>query len=330
MSAVAMSRPDLPKTVWEEKAPTTICMPSASAGKSTASQDADIEIEDVTVELHQDKEDMFVAGTEEEVDNEDSDGDMFLQGSLLFSVVLCLVSCFPQPFNYWREIPGVPDTPNSHVLPSVDTVQKTSDGIHEKTGLQALLPMFGGNKLPTTDVKDILALPKGDLGVQGVIGDKSSLPNVGLPDVPAVSVPSAQLLDLNRRINRLEAVLKLEGRIQEAGEKIMATNGKQVDFETSATTCKAVGGHIATPMNEAENNAIMEFVKKRNSYAYLGIKEGAVPNTFNYLNGIPVVYTHWGKNEPSGKGQESCVEMYTDGTWNDKACNQKRLTICEL
>ncbi|XP_063785569.1 olfactory receptor 5B12-like [Pseudophryne corroboree] len=75
LSVVALSRSDLQKTVWEEEASTTICMPSAGAGMSTASPIAEIEIEDVTVEVHQDEEDIVVASAKEEVDDEDSDGD---------------------------------------------------------------------------------------------------------------------------------------------------------------------------------------------------------------------------------------------------------------
>ncbi|XP_063808396.1 olfactory receptor class A-like protein 1, partial [Pseudophryne corroboree] len=64
------------KSLSNKEAPTTICTHPADAGRSTASPVADIEIEDVSVELHQDEEDMGVAGAAEEVDNEDSDGDM--------------------------------------------------------------------------------------------------------------------------------------------------------------------------------------------------------------------------------------------------------------
>nr|DBA15423.1 TPA: hypothetical protein GDO54_004636 [Pyxicephalus adspersus] len=113
------------------------------------------------------------------------------------------------------------------------------------------------------------------------------------------------------------------------GEKMIASSGKQEEIEKSNSSCQAVGGRIATPMNEAENNGILSFLKKYNQYAYLGLKEGPVPGIFHYSNGIPAVYTYWRKNEPSGKGQEKCVEMYTDGQWNDKGCNQNRLTVCE-
>lgn len=83
-------------------------------------------------------------------------------------------------------------------------------------------------------------------------------------------------------------------------------------------------------MNEEENKAILGIVKKYNQYAYLGIKEGEDSGQFKYLNGMPVNYTKWHQNEPNGKRTEKCVEMYTDGSWNDKKCNLPRLTICEF
>ncbi|CAJ0964713.1 unnamed protein product [Ranitomeya imitator] len=120
-------------------------------------------------------------------------------------------------------------------------------------------------------------------------------------------------------------ILKLEGRIQVVGGKMMATSGKEADFATSKSKCKSVGGQIVTPKSEAENNAVLTFVKKYNRNTYLGM-----PGVFTYQNGNPAVYTRWRKGEPSGKGKQNCTEMYIDGQWNYKACNQKRLTVCEL
>ncbi|XP_018411421.1 PREDICTED: pulmonary surfactant-associated protein A-like [Nanorana parkeri] len=156
--------------------------------------------------------------------------------------------------------------------------------------------------------------------------------------IPASLDPEvlSQLENINNRITKLEGVLLLQGKIQQVNNKILATNGKEVDFEASKTTCKDVHGSIATPMYEEENNALLTILKEFNRYAYLGILEGPATGEFHYLDeyhyndGNHLNYTHWRKNEPSGKGKENCVEMYTDGTWNDKACNQKRLTVCEF
>ncbi|KFQ26224.1 Pulmonary surfactant-associated protein A, partial [Mesitornis unicolor] len=125
-------------------------------------------------------------------------------------------------------------------------------------------------------------------------------------------------------------VLTLNGKIKEVGEKILASNGKEADFASALKSCEAAGGTLATPVNEDENKAVLSIVKQYNRYAYLGIKEGETSGQFNYINGTPLNYTKWHQHEPNGKGTEKCVEMYTDGSWNDKKCNLYRLTICEF
>ncbi|XP_067996053.1 pulmonary surfactant-associated protein A-like isoform X2 [Melanerpes formicivorus] len=135
---------------------------------------------------------------------------------------------------------------------------------------------------------------------------------------------------LEHRISRLEGVLHLEKMITTAGGKIFATNGKKADFHATVKECQEAGGSIATPTNPSENDAILYFVKSYNTYAYLGIKESLIPSKFQFLDGTKLSYTNWHSKEPSGKGEEECVEMYTDGTWNDKRCNQNRLIVCQF
>ncbi|XP_053548038.1 pulmonary surfactant-associated protein A [Bombina bombina] len=224
---------------------------------------------------------------------------------LLLLVTMCLVTCHAQQlFSGKIGLPGKDDLK----IPTV-------------TGLP-------GSGLPV--------VIKGTLGKDGIMGSNC------LPGVQALEEKSLtglatlvlklqlQQLELRNQISRLERALLLKEIIQKVGGKILATNGKEVDFTTAKTTCESVGGRIATPVNDKENNAILTFVKELNRYAFLGVKEGLLTGKFNYLDGTPVKYTNWSKNEPNGKGQEPCVEMYTDGKWNDKGCNQNRLTICEL
>ncbi|KFP43331.1 Pulmonary surfactant-associated protein A, partial [Chlamydotis macqueenii] len=125
-------------------------------------------------------------------------------------------------------------------------------------------------------------------------------------------------------------VLALHGKIKEVGDKILASNGKEVDFASALRSCEEAGGTLATPTNEEENKAILAIVKQYNRYAYLGIKESEASGQFKSINGMPLNYTKWHQHEPNGKGAENCVEMYTDGSWNDKKCNLYRLTICEF
>ncbi|XP_068924507.1 pulmonary surfactant-associated protein A-like isoform X2 [Petaurus breviceps papuanus] len=163
-------------------------------------------------------------------------------------------------------------------------------------------------------------------GRDGVKGDP------GPPGLPAYLDEELQsvLQDFRQRILQSMGVLNLQGTMLQVGEKIFSTNGQSTNFQGINETCAKAGGSIATPRNAEENSAIMSLVQKYNTYAYLGITEGKPPGKFYYLNGSPVEYTNWYSGEPAGKGRESCVEMYKDGTWNDRSCLQYRLTICEF
>ncbi|XP_009996430.1 PREDICTED: pulmonary surfactant-associated protein A-like [Chaetura pelagica] len=151
----------------------------------------------------------------------------------------------------------------------------------------------------------------------------------GLPDFLNTELHKI-LVHLKHRLCRLERVLVFKGKISKAGEKIYASNGKQVDFAAALGSCEEAGGTLATPRNEAENKAILDIVKQYKKYAYLGIKEGETSGRFKYINGTPLNYTKWYRYEPNGRGSEKCVEMYLDGSWNDKRCHMHRLTVCEF
>lgn len=125
-------------------------------------------------------------------------------------------------------------------------------------------------------------------------------------------------------------VLSLQGSMLAVGKKIFSTNGKSFNFDDISESCAKAGGDIAAPRNPEENEAIASIVRKYNTYAYLGLVESNTPGDFRYLDETPVNYTNWYPGEPRGRGRDKCVEMYTDGTWNDKNCLQYRLAICEF
>ncbi|XP_061490294.1 pulmonary surfactant-associated protein A-like [Rhineura floridana] len=251
---------------------------------------------------------------------------MRLLSQLLHVAVLVTVfslPCLGQSVDKCAGAPGIPGTPGSHGLPGRDG----RDGMKGNQGPPG--PMGPPNGLPGAPGRDG---PPGQVGPKGEPGEKGEM---GLPGPEGRSAsldPEVQeaLRSLNQRIFRLEGVLALKGIINKVGHKIFATNAQQVNFETTLQTCEKSGGSMAKPMNEEENGAILDIVKQNNQYAYLGIKESPIPGEFEYLDGTAVNYTKWRRYEPNGKGAENCVEMYTDGGWNDKKCNQYRLAVCEF
>ncbi|XP_076194483.1 pulmonary surfactant-associated protein A-like [Aptenodytes patagonicus] len=216
---------------------------------------------------------------------------------MLTAVAALLVTC-----HALCKCPGIPELPSVPGLPG-------KDGLKGQPRLPRLMGPSGSLMWPRG--RDDLPWPQ------------------DLPDSLDAELHNV-LVNLKHRLSRLEGVLALNGKIREVGDKILASNGKEVDFASALESCEEAGGTLATPMNEEENNAILGIVKQYNRYAYLGIKEGENSGQFKYINGAPLNYTKWHQYEPNGKGTEKCVEMYTDGSWNDKKCDLYRLTICEF
>uniref|UniRef100_A0A8C3SGA8 C-type lectin domain-containing protein n=1 Tax=Chelydra serpentina TaxID=8475 RepID=A0A8C3SGA8_CHESE len=115
-----------------------------------------------------------------------------------------------------------------------------------------------------------------------------------------------------------------------AGEKTFQANGSEGDFETSKATCSQAGGLLASPRNSAENTAIQQIVVRHNKAAYVGINDIETEGSFKYLSGEAIGYSNWAGGEPNNLGTEDCVEIHSDGKWNDRSCNEKRLIICEF
>ncbi|XP_044518712.1 pulmonary surfactant-associated protein A-like [Gracilinanus agilis] len=172
--------------------------------------------------------------------------------------------------------------------------------------------------------------PPGNPGIQGPPGIK------GMKGEPGGMRPSLieELLNmtsyLETRILKLAKALAFYGSMVHLGEKFYVTTGQAFNFAVVNKTCHEMGGTVATPRNKEENAAIRKLVVRHNTYAFLGLREGIKQGKFYYLDGSPVNYTNWYSGRPDGEGQENCVEMYTDGTWNDRYCYKDRLGICEF
>nr|XP_037864923.1 pulmonary surfactant-associated protein A isoform X3 [Chlorocebus sabaeus] len=179
------------------------------------------------------------------------------------------------------------------------------------------------------EVKDVCV---GTPGIPGECGEKGEPGERGPPGLPAHLDEELQatLHDFRRQILQTRGALSLQESILAIGGKVFSTNGQSATFDAIQEACARAGGHIAVPRSPEENEAIASFVKKYNTYAYVGLIEGPSPGDFRYSDGTPVNYTNWYPGEPAGRGTEQCVEMYTDGRWNDRNCLYNRLTICEF
>lgn len=115
-----------------------------------------------------------------------------------------------------------------------------------------------------------------------------------------------------------------------SGNKIYVTNGKEGNYDTAKDACQKVQGTIPTPLNSAENSAILQIVKTNGRRTFIGINDQKEEGNFVYANGNKITYKNWNTNEPNGGRKENCVELIEQGQWIDRSCDYKNLIVCEF
>ncbi|XP_029771515.1 pulmonary surfactant-associated protein D isoform X2 [Suricata suricatta] len=176
--------------------------------------------------------------------------------------------------------------------------------------------------------------PPGLKGDRGAPGDKGAKGESGLPDISALR---QQVEGLRGQLRLLQNAFSQYRKVElfpngrGVGEKIFKTGGFEKSFEAAQQVCIQAGGQLASPRSAAENAALQQLVTLENKAAFLGITDIKTEGKFIYPTGEPLVYSNWAPGEPNNNGgAENCVEIFTNGKWNDKACGERRLVVCEF
>lgn len=95
--------------------------------------------------------------------------------------------------------------------------------------------------------------------------------------------------------------------------------------------CELDGAHLVVIDDGDENTYVRSLIS---GYSWIGLNDIDEENTWAWVTGAPVPYTHWQSGEPNNGGlgaAEDCVEMRTttSGRWNDEGCNDGRHFVCE-
>ncbi|XP_054607456.2 macrophage mannose receptor 1 [Nothobranchius furzeri] len=102
-------------------------------------------------------------------------------------------------------------------------------------------------------------------------------------------------------------------------------------MEAARTYCKKNFGELAVITGESERRFLWKQIAKgaENQY-YIGMIVN-LDKSFSWLDGTPVTYTAWERNEPNfANNEENCVTMYKSmGFWNDINCGSEHPFICK-
>uniref|UniRef100_A0A670Z2Y2 Surfactant protein D n=1 Tax=Pseudonaja textilis TaxID=8673 RepID=A0A670Z2Y2_PSETE len=171
--------------------------------------------------------------------------------------------------------------------------------------------------------------PKGNIGPQGEKGVKGEIGKFVNLLKTKVSALEGQLKSLQASFSKYQ-----KGKNDVQNPQIPLDEfdpSAKSNFDDLRQRCAQAGGQLATPRNAAENDAIQKIVLLYNKPAFLGITDLKIKGTFKYLNDQPLTYINWVPGEPNNSGgKENCVEIFSNGKWNDKSCGEKRLLVCEF
>lgn len=87
---------------------------------------------------------------------------------------------------------------------------------------------------------------------------------------------------------------------------------------------QSLGANLVSIQSLAENQCLINDLNSKNQggVIWIGFNDENVEGVFEWYDGSPVTYTNWAPGEPNNSGgNEDCVQIYPNGSWNDLPCN---------
>ena len=103
----------------------------------------------------------------------------------------------------------------------------------------------------------------------------------------------------------------------------------KLSWSDAKAACQAEGKQLASVHSASENIALL--TAAAGNKVWIGGTDAASEGTWKWSStGTPLSYTNWASGQPYNyKGNEDCVEVYSDGRWNDNDCPNQREFVCE-
>ncbi|XP_078499064.1 mannose-binding protein-like [Lissotriton helveticus] len=173
---------------------------------------------------------------------------------------------------------------------------------------------------------------KGSHGYHGQKGQKGDSSTQELDHLKQqLTDLDAQVRSLQAATDRLRKVSAFQSGTKTVGSKTFVSSDHRANYENGKAICWKAGGILATPRNEAENQALHEILVNTNKRIFLGMDDLQKEGTFQYSGGGQITYTKWHHGEPNNdKGLEDCVHLLSNGKWNDASCSDTESIICEF
>ncbi|KAK3585792.1 hypothetical protein CHS0354_010571 [Potamilus streckersoni] len=104
------------------------------------------------------------------------------------------------------------------------------------------------------------------------------------------------------------------------------------DFDTARNSCiqYGTGFTLASINSRLEQMFLVLYMRETGgSSAFIGLNDLQENGRYDWLDNSPVSYINFRAGQPSLHARENCVEMFSDGTWNNLNCASLRGFICQ-
>lgn len=92
--------------------------------------------------------------------------------------------------------------------------------------------------------------------------------------------------------------------------------------------CAALGAHLVVITDEQEQAFVAALAR---TPVWTGAFQGPGEVQFSWVTGDDFDYDNFGAGQPDDAGgNEDCVELLADGTWNDRSCVARLAPLCEI
>ncbi|XP_065674827.1 fibrillin-1-like isoform X2 [Hydra vulgaris] len=98
-----------------------------------------------------------------------------------------------------------------------------------------------------------------------------------------------------------------------------------INWYEARLNCLNYKGNLLSIQDQAENDFIiyqLKITSSLNKRQWIGLNDIQKEDKFEWIDNATEKFLKWRPNEPNGKINENCVEIYSDG-WNDLSCDTK-------
>ena len=152
----------------------------------------------------------------------------------------------------------------------------------------------------------------------------------GEPRRSAITIPGdngSEIRPSGKSDNRVHLALgyKLKKHRQSAvafeGHWYQPVPGK-VTWDEAQRRCQGAGGYLVCIESQVEAEFVARLTKSRKFIWLGGLKKP--DGQWHWVNGAPMTFYFWARNEPGGSDVEDRLETWDGGRWNDVPGNHQR------